>query len=131
MVSQSKMKAMKNSESYLAFLNEQLSRLGEISMRPMMGGHVVYCGGVPFALVDDNALFLKADNYNRPLFQARGLKPFQPFPDKPGTMSYFEVPPEMLEDAEALDHWAGGALEAGRRAQAKKKPKGPKARKRA
>jgi len=29
----------------------------------------------------------------------------------------------MLEDRAALEQWAGGALAAGRRAQAKKKPK--------
>jgi len=114
---------MKNSDSYLAFLTEQLSCLGAISMRAMMGGHTMYCDGVPFALVARNALFLKADDKNRPAFEARGLKAFQPFPDKPGTMSYYEVPPEMLEDRAALKQWAGGALEAGRRAQAKKKPK--------
>jgi DNA transformation protein and related proteins len=91
-----------------------------------MGGHIVYCGGVTFALVSNNALFLKADDHNRSEFEARGLKPFQPFPDKPGTMSYYEIPPEMLEDSGALEHWAGAALEAGRRAQAKKKTKKPK-----
>jgi len=89
----------------------------------MMGGHIVYCDGVPFALVANNELFLKADAHTRPDFVARELKAFQPFPDKPGTMSYCAAPPEMLEDDEALLKWAGGALEAGRRALAKKKPK--------
>jgi DNA transformation protein len=103
-------------------LTEQLSALGAITMRAMMGGHVVYCGGIPFALVSNNALFLKADSHNRGAFETRQLKAFQPFPDKPG-MNYFEAPPEMLEDQEALKHWAGGALEAGRRAHLKKKPK--------
>jgi len=118
---------VKNTESYLAFLIEQLSCLGNITIRAMMGGHTVYSNGVPFAIVARNALFLKADDHNRPAFEARGLKAFQPFPDKPGTMSYYEVPPEMLEDRAALEVWAGGALEAGRRAQAKKKPKAAKA----
>lgn len=110
----------------MEFLAEQLSCLGTITIRAMMGGHTVYSSGVPFALVARNALFLKADAHNRPTFEARGLKPFQPFPDQPGVMSYYEVPPEMLEDREALAQWAGGALEAGRRAQTKKKPKASK-----
>ena len=89
----------------------------------MMGGHIVYCDGVPFALVANNELFLKTGAHNRPDFVARGLKAFQPFPGKPGTMSYCAAPPEMLEDEQALRQWAGGALEAGRRAHLKKKPK--------
>jgi DNA transformation protein len=92
-------------------------------MKAMMGGHIVYCDCVPFALVANNALFLKADVHNRSEFEARGLLAFQPFPDKPGTMSYFQAPPEMLEDPDALAKWAGGALQAGQRAQLKKKPK--------
>ena len=53
---------------------------------------------------------------NIPQFEARGLRAFQPFPDKPGTMKYFQAPPEMFEDPEAMREWAGGAVEAGRRA---------------
>ena len=108
---------------YLDFLIEQFSVMGEISSRPMFGGHTLYAGGIPFALVASNAVYLKADDHNRPEFEARGLKAFQPYPDKPGVMQYYETPPEVFEDRDAMKHWAGGAIAAGRRAQAKKKPR--------
>ena len=51
---------------------------------------------------------------------ARGLRAFQPFPDQPGTMKYFQAPPEIFEDPEAMRSWAGGAVAVGRRAAKKK-----------
>ena len=109
--------------SYLEFLFEQLAPLGEISSRAMFGGHCLYCDGVVFALVADNALFLKTDDINRAAFELRGLKAFRPFKDQDAVMAYFEAPPEIFEDSHAMQRWCGGSVEAGRRAQAKKKPK--------
>ena len=41
------------------------------------------------------------------------MRPFRPFRDKPQwEMSYFEVPADVLEDAEAMTAWARKALRA-------------------
>jgi DNA transformation protein len=112
---------MPNRNSYLEFLLEQLAPLGEITTRGMFGGHTLYCDGVVFALVADNALYLKADDHNRPGFASRGLGAFRPFKDQAGVMQYYQAPPEMFEDPDALRHWGGGAVAAGQRAVAKKK----------
>lgn len=109
--------------TYLEFLLEQLAPLGEISSRAMFGGHCLYCDGVVFALVANNALFLKADDVNRGGFEARGLRAFRPFEDQDAVMSYYEAPPEIFEDSDAMRDWCGGAVAAGRRAQARKKAK--------
>ena len=109
--------------SYLEFLLEQLAPLGEISSRAMFGGHCLYCDAVVFALVASNALFLKTDDANRAAFEARGLKAFRPFEDQDAVMSYYEAPPEIFEDSDAMQKWCGGSVDAGRRAQAKKKRK--------
>ena len=109
-------------KQYLEFLTEQFAALGEIASRPMFGGHMLYCGGVPFAIVARGTVFVKTDEQSRGEFEARGLRPFQPFPEKTGVMSYYEPPPEVFEDADALKHWVGGAIAAGKRAQVKKKP---------
>lgn len=92
----------------------------------MMGGWVLYCDGVVFALVDDGALYLKGDAGNIPAFEARGLRPFQPFGDGM-TMKYYQAPPEIFEDEREMKRWVGGAVEAGRRARRKKKPAAGKA----
>jgi DNA transformation protein len=105
---------------YVEFVVEQFQPLGEITSRAMFGGHALYCDGITFALIAGNAVYLKADDLNRPRFQDRGLKPFQPFPDKPGVMQYYESPAEIFEDSDALKVWGKAAVEAGRRAQAAK-----------
>jgi DNA transformation protein and related proteins len=109
--------------AYLGFLLEQMAPLGDISSRAMMGGYCLYCDGIVFALVARGALFLKADDVNRGAFTARGLKAFRPFEDQNASMSYYEAPPEIFEDPDAMREWCGGAVQAGRRAQEKKKGK--------
>ena len=107
--------------AYVDWIMEWLSPLGAITVRSMMGGHVVYCNGMVFALVAEGTLYLKGDASTRPKFQAMGLKPFRPFPDKPGTMSYYTPPPEFFEDADVMREWGRAAVAVGIRAQAKGK----------
>ena len=113
-------------DTFAEFAAEQLSSLGSITARPMMGGRTLYCDGVVFALVAAGELYLKADDANRAAFADRGWPAFRPDPDKPGTMSYYLVPAGVLEDRHELTRWAAGAVAAGRRAREKKgrKPKG-------
>ena len=122
---------MASKQEYLEFVVDWLSPLGEITARSMMGGHVLYCGGTVFALLADNTLYLKVDDLTKPRFQALGLKPFQPFPDNPGTMGYYPPPAEFFEDSDVMADWGRAAVECGRRAQAKRKPKSAKLSKRA
>jgi DNA transformation protein and related proteins len=107
---------------YIDFLLEALHPLGTITARAMFGGHGFYCNGTFFAIVASNALYLKADDETRPEFERLGLLPFRPFPDKTEVMQYYQAPPEIFEDTDALHHWAGGAVKAGLRAQTKRKP---------
>ena len=117
---------MPGTNEYLNFILEWLSPLGEITSRSMMGGYVLYCGGVVFALLAGRTLYLKVDDETRPRFERLGLKPFQPFPDQPGTMQYYPPPAEFFEDPDTMADWGRAAVETGRRAQAKRKPKAKK-----
>ena len=111
---------MKNQQSYVDFVIEQFSLLGEITARSMFGGHCLYCNGIVFTLIANNSVYLKADDINRPDFEKRKLPAFHPFGDEKMSMNYFAAPPEIFEDSDALKQWVGGAVEAGRRS---KKPK--------
>jgi DNA transformation protein len=113
-------------KAYLDFILDWLAPLGEITSRSMMGGCVLYCDGAVFALLAESALFLKVDDATRPRFQALGLKPFQPFPDNPGTMQYYPPPAEFFEDSDVMAEWGRAAVEVGKRALAKKKGKARK-----
>ncbi len=108
-------------DKFVSFCIEQMAPLGRIDAKYMFGGWCLYCDGAVFALVADGALYLKGDAHNIPAFQARGLEPFRPFPDKPDTMKYFQAPPEIFEDAAALRDWCGGAVAASTRKKKKKK----------
>jgi DNA transformation protein and related proteins len=112
-----------NQDSYVAFVVEQLAPLGRITTRSMFGGHTLYCDGIVFALIAENTLYLKADDVNRPRFEAAGLGAFRPFEDQNMVMQYYLAPAELFESDDGIEAWGRGSVEAGKRAAAKKKPK--------
>jgi DNA transformation protein and related proteins len=102
---------------------DHLGPLGEITSKYMFGGWCLYCDGTVFAIIADGALFLKGDDENIPKFEARGLQAFRPFPDRDEVMKYYQAPPEIFEDRDAMQEWCSGAIAAGRRKPNKKKRK--------
>lgn len=76
----------------------------------MFGGVGLYSGELFFALIADDTVYFKTDESTRPDFEARGMGPFRPFGDAGGTMQYYQVPEDLLEDPEALRPWAEKAI---------------------
>ncbi len=108
---------------FVEFVRETFSPLGEITVRFMMGGWCVYCDGAVCALIADNELYLKAGPGDKERFLARGLRPFQPFADRPMVMQYYQAPPELFEDPDALQVWGGAAVAAGRATKRTRQPR--------
>ncbi|MCX7422642.1 MAG: TfoX/Sxy family protein [Planctomycetia bacterium] len=103
---------------------EWLSRVASgVRGRKMFGGVGIYSGETFFALVAYDRLWFKVDDSNRIDFEVRGMKPFQPFLDRPMTMSYYELPPELLDDPEALRVWTARSIAIARSAKKAKRPK--------
>ena len=95
------------SSDYLDYVHDQLSGLGGVSSRRMFGGAGLYCDEFFFALIDDDTLYLRVDDANRADFTTRGMGQFRPYADRPElSMSYYEAPADVLEDAAALVAWA-------------------------
>ena len=95
------------SSNYLGYVREQLAGLGGVSSRRMFGAAGLYCDELFFALIDDDTLYLRVDDSNRADFTSRGMGRFRPYPDSPQlSMSYYETPADVLEDAAALVAWA-------------------------
>ena len=106
---------MSVSDEYLTYVVEQLEGLGPVQSRRMFGGAGLYCDGLFFAVVADDVLYFKVDDSNRADYEAAGMEPFQPFPDKKSVMQYYEVPIDVLENRQTLHDWARKALDVARR----------------
>jgi DNA transformation protein len=119
---------MSASDSFADFLKDLLGGLGDVTVRRMFGGSGVFCDGLMFAIVADDALFLKADDGNRAAFEAEGLEPLT-YEAKGRTivLPYWQVPERLFDEPEEMLAWARDALAAARRASAKK----PKAKRKA
>jgi DNA transformation protein len=76
----------------------------------MFGGAGLYRDGKMFGLIADDVVYLRVDDSNRERFVKAGSPPFRPYPDKPGVMPYYEIPPDILEEPEALVEWAERSL---------------------
>lgn len=98
------------SDEFLDYVLDQFSHWGEVTARRMFGGVGLYRDGKMFGLVADDVAYLKVDDSNREAFEKAGSGPFKPFPDKPTTMSYFEIPPDVLESPDELIQWANRSL---------------------
>lgn len=96
------------SDDFFKYVVDQLSRWGVVSVRRMFGGAGLYRDGKMFGLIADDVAYLKVDDSNRDDFVKAGSSPFNPYPGKGRTivMSYYEIPPDVLENPEELAGWA-------------------------
>lgn len=105
---------------YREFVLEQLGRVAPVTSRAMFGGVGIYSGGLFFALIAGDTLYLKVDDTNRGDFEAARMGPFRPFGDDRDVMQYYELPAELLEDADQLRPWVEKAIDVARRKRKKK-----------
>jgi len=108
-------------DEFRDYVLEQLATAGKVSARRMFGGVGLYLDGLFFALIDDDSLYFRTDDTNRSRYEDAGSRPFRPFPDRPNhVMAYWEVPAEVLEDAEQLRLWTRESLSAALAARSKR-----------
>ncbi len=99
-------------DSFKSFVLDQLSALPELRARAMFGGHGLYSGENFFGILDEGRVFFKVDDTTRAAYESRGMSPFTyEMKGRPMTMSYHEVPPEILEDRNECVIWASQAIQ--------------------
>ena len=91
---------MKADTGYLDHVISLLAPIGDITSRAMFGGYGIFYRGLMFALISNDTLYFKVDDSNREAYRKAGSKPF------PHGISYWEAPPELLEDTAKLHQWA-------------------------
>ena len=104
------------SDALIEHLRDLLEPLGSVSARAMFGGHGLYLDGLMIGVIMDEALYFKTDAQTRDAFEAAGCAPFvYDLKGEPLTMSYWSVPEEAMDSAQAMQPWALRAIEAARR----------------
>jgi DNA transformation protein len=101
------------SRQTLEFAQDHFAGLGHVTARRMFGGAGLYLGGVMFALVDDDRVFLKTDDAMREAMIAEGSVAWiytsarQPWPQE---TSYWSLPEAAVDDPEEACAWARRAI---------------------
>ncbi len=121
---------MSVSNGYRTYILDQLAAVPALNTRRMFGGVGLYSGESFFALIDDDVLFFKVDDSNREDYVSRGMKAFLPIPGK-SSFGYYQVPADVIEEAEELTRWARRSVEvAVKKQKIPKKKKAPGRRRR-
>ena len=97
-------------ESFKDFVLDQLAGLDDVEARRMFGGHGLYRGETFFGIVHRGKLFFKIDESTVGKYRKQKMKPFRPN-GKQTLRSYYQVPADVIEDADELRQWAARAVE--------------------
>jgi DNA transformation protein len=111
--------------AFHAFVQELFGGMGPVSVRRMFGGAGIYAGDLMFALIDEDTIFIKADDELKAALAAEGSVAWTYTRDgKTREMGYWRLPESALDDPEVAADWGRRALAV---AKAKAKPKAMKA----
>ncbi|MBT5266206.1 MAG: TfoX/Sxy family protein [Rhodospirillaceae bacterium] len=97
---------------HIEHILERFEPLGPVVAKRMFGGFGFFADDCMFALFSGEQLYLKADDRNRPRFEAEGLEPFRSRRRKGGRMPYYPPPESALDDDDELLDWARSAVDA-------------------
>ncbi len=90
---------------------DQLRALPGVRARAMFGGYGLYQNESFFGILLRGRLYFKTDENTRTAYTERGMEPFVYEKGRRiESMSYFEVPAQVLEDRENLVAWARLAI---------------------
>ena len=109
-----KLRSLRSSEGFRQFVLDQLEAL-DVRAQSMFGGTGLYSGECFFGIIARDRLYLKVDKTTRARFVKAKMKQFRPYPDRAGTMQYYEVPLTVLESPLEIERWARDAVSVAKR----------------
>lgn len=92
-------------DSFVEYVCDQLTDFEIVTYKAMFGGYGLYCGDIFFGIVFDGRLYFKTDETSRLKYESYESEPFQPNA-KQTLKSYYEVPVEIIENADEMVVWA-------------------------
>ena len=112
-----------SSGGFIEYVLDSLAPLGRFRSRKMFGGYGIYRGDIFFALVADDILYFNVDASNQADYEELGSKPFTYMgKEKPVSLSYWEVPADVMESPEQLGLWVDKACAAASTVKKTRKP---------
>ena len=91
----------------------QLAGVGDVQPKPMFGCFGLYRGNVFFGIIAADTLYFKVGDATRSDYESRGMSRFRPYANRSRvSMNYYEVPADVLEDADECGEWAQRAVAA-------------------
>ena len=92
-------------DGFKDFVLDQLADLRGLTCRAMFGGYGLSCHGRFFGIVHKGRLYFKVTPETVDQYKTHGMSPFRPNP-KQTLKTFYEVPVDVIEDAEQLHEWA-------------------------
>ena len=100
---------MAKDDSFKDFVLDQLQELDDVEARRMFGGFGLYQDETFFGIIHRGRLYFKIDESTVGEYRKRKMKPFRPNA-KQTLKSYYQVPVDIIEDADQLCRWAETAI---------------------
>ena len=91
---------------------ESMGHVAPVSFRRIFNGYGIYHHGVQFAIVINDRLYFRADDYSRSLYTAKHMTPFLPASVGASESNFFQLPDEVLSHPAELIFWMRIAVEA-------------------
>jgi len=95
----------RNDDGFRDFVLDQLRDLRGVTCRAMFGGYGLSHRKKFFGIIHESRLYFKVGTDTIEDYTALGMKPFR-VSSKLTLRAYYEVPPDVLEDSEAIIQWA-------------------------
>ena len=100
------------SNHFLLYAVESMSHVAPVSFRRIFNGYGIYHHGVQFAIVINDRLYFRADDFSRSLYIAKQMTPFLPSTIENSESNFFQLPDEVLAHPAELILWMRIAVEA-------------------
>ncbi|MDH5640944.1 MAG: TfoX/Sxy family protein [Nitrospira sp.] len=92
-------------DGFKDFVLDQLADMKQVRCRAMFGGYGLYQHTIFFGIIHTGRLYFKVTPATIERYKAHGMSSFRPN-SKQTLTSFYEVPIEIIEDAEQLMDWA-------------------------
>lgn len=92
-------------DGFKDFVLDQLADLRSLTCRAMFGGYGLSHRKLFFGIIHKSRLYFKVTPATVSQYTEQGMKPFRPN-QKMTLKTYYEVPADVLENAEQLSLWA-------------------------